>query len=368
MKKTLIALAVLGVASTAMAADVTLYGRIDTGLAYKSVKVDGKDRVNTTEMTSGWSTGSRWGIKGAEDLGNGLKVGFVLESGFTSDDGALNNDGRLFGRESVVYLSGDLGTLYAGRLGSIASDAGSIGLLGNTSVFGNCYGLATAKGSTGSAWARHDNTLAYVTPSYSGLQASFMYSMKSNSVAKDADTGELKDKGTENKGNTNRYAAFGLKYAGGPLTLVLAADYTLKANVAGGADPDDAFTVTAGGNYKFDAATVYAKANYFKDTTDALDTFGLIKDAGLKALKGYGLELGVKVPAAGGNVMAAVGYRDAEEEATNIDCKRYNLGLGYTYAFSKRTNVYGAVGYAQEEVGAKDGDGYQVGIGLVHKF
>lgn len=356
MKKTLIALAVLGVASTAMAADVTLYGRIDNGLAFKSVKVDGADRVNKTEMTSGWSTGSRWGIKGAEDLGNGLKVGFVLESGFTGDNGKSAQDGRLFGRESVVYLSGDFGTLYAGRLGSINSDAGSISLLGNTSVFGNCYGLASAKGSTGSSWGRYDNTLAYVTPSYSGVQASVMYSMKADDV---------KGSGTENKANTDRYAAFGLKYAGGPLTLVLAADYTIKGH-APGVDVDDAFTITAGGNYKFDGATVYAKANYFKDATAYADEFDIITND--YALKGYGLEIGTKVPVAGGNVMAAIGYRDAEHEASGTDYTRYNLGLGYSYAFSKRTNVYGAIGYAQEEAGNVDGDGYQIGIGLVHKF
>lgn len=360
MKKTLIAVAALGAfAGSAMAADVTLYGRIDTGLAYKSVKVDGKDRVNTSEMTTGWATGSRWGIKGAEDLGNGLKVGFVLESGFTSDNGALNNDGRMFGRESVITLEGGFGKLYAGRLGTLASDAGSMALLGNTSVFGNCYGFATAKGSTGSTWARRDNTIGYVTPNFAGFQASAMYSMKANSVT---DT-----KGVENKHNTERYAALGLKYASGPLTAVMTAEYTLYPHTAGVKDPDDGVSITAGGNYKFDAATVYAKANYFKDMKGTLDSLELYDEKN-EALKGYGLELGVKVPAAGGNVMAAVGYRDAENEATNVDFKRYNVAVGYTYAFSKRTNVYGAIGYAQEEVGANDGDGYQVGIGLVHKF
>ena len=91
MKKSLVALAVLAAACSAQAADIQLYGRVDTGLAYTSTDSDkvGTDAVNSFEMKSGFTTGNRWGIKGGEDLGNGMKVGFVLESGFESDDGTL---------------------------------------------------------------------------------------------------------------------------------------------------------------------------------------------------------------------------------------------------------------------------------------
>lgn len=124
MKKSLIAAALLGTfaASAFAAPSVTLYGRVDTGLAYthKNLDID-TSSTNTVSMESGFSTGNRWGLKGTEDIGN-AKVGFVLESGFNSDDGTSGQNNRLFGREAQVNISGAYGTLYAGRLGSIASD------------------------------------------------------------------------------------------------------------------------------------------------------------------------------------------------------------------------------------------------------
>ena len=83
MKKTLAAVAVLGAfAGSALAADVQLYGIVDTGLAYVHGDADGLgEDFDSFSMESGQGSGSRWGIKGTEDLGNGLTVGFILENG-----------------------------------------------------------------------------------------------------------------------------------------------------------------------------------------------------------------------------------------------------------------------------------------------
>ena len=84
-KKSLIAVAALSaLAGSAMAADVTIYGRIDTGFRYSNVDYDvaGVDDMTKFEMSSGNYTGNRVGIKGSEDLGKGMTVGFVLEKGF----------------------------------------------------------------------------------------------------------------------------------------------------------------------------------------------------------------------------------------------------------------------------------------------
>ena len=123
MKKTLAALAVLGAfAGSAVAADVTLYGLVDYGFNYQHVDADtDADAQDSFRMMSGQNSGSRFGLKGTEDLGNGLTVGFVLENGFNADDGTLGNGGRLFGRESQVYLKGNFGTLSFGRVGQFAS-------------------------------------------------------------------------------------------------------------------------------------------------------------------------------------------------------------------------------------------------------
>lgn len=226
MKKTLVAVALLGAfGGSALAADITLYGRIDTGLAYMDGQAEddwgNKEKVHSAQMTSGFLTGSRWGIKGTEELGNGLKVGFVLENGFSSDDGKLGQGDRLFGREALVSVGGDFGTFYMGRMGSIVSDAGSISILAPTSVFGDAIGNASMKLSTGAGMARHDNVVAYVSPSFGGLDVRAMYSMKSESA----------DAWDENSGDTNRYAAVGLNYQVGPVHLVLAGDYIMYGNL-----------------------------------------------------------------------------------------------------------------------------------------
>lgn len=81
MKKTLAALAVLGAfAGSAAAADVTLYGVVDLGLNYQYSKVGDADAVNTFKEQAGQNSGSRFGLKGTEDLGNGVKVGLFWKT------------------------------------------------------------------------------------------------------------------------------------------------------------------------------------------------------------------------------------------------------------------------------------------------
>ncbi len=75
-------------------------------------------------MKSGGQSGSRFGLKGSEDLGNGMKVGFVLENGFEADAGTMAQGNRLFGRESQVNLSGSFGEISFGRVGQLTSGNG----------------------------------------------------------------------------------------------------------------------------------------------------------------------------------------------------------------------------------------------------
>ena len=370
MKKSLLALALLGAFTASAFAEpsVTLYGRIDTGLVYTHKNLDNTaGSTDTFSMDSGVTTGSRWGLKGSEDIGN-AKVGFVLESGFNSDDGASSDkESRLFGREAQVNVSGAYGTLYAGRFASIASDSGSIGYLTDVSTFPNGFGVVgTQKGSTGSAYARYDNALAYQTPTFGGLQAAAMYSFKANS--------QTDKTSRENSSFADRYAAAGLRYKAGKAAVVLAGDYTLYSNSTH-AGLDNGYSVILGGNYDFGVAKAFAKVTYFDNQVNVLDSFDLISDSRdlkkAEALKGWGAELGTNVPAFGGNFLAAVGYRDAKDvDDGSYKFKRWNAAVGYTYAFSKRTNVYGLAGYAQEKANALDrkASGAQVGFGLVHKF
>lgn len=128
-KKSLIAVAVLGAtAFSVQAADVTMYGKVDTGLQFKTNEVtEGNQTVTDTDtfsMENGLNSASRFGIKGSEDLGNGMKVSFQLENGFKSDSGEFKTEGKLFDRQATVAVSSDFGTLTMGRVGGIGSGAG----------------------------------------------------------------------------------------------------------------------------------------------------------------------------------------------------------------------------------------------------
>ena len=111
-KKSLIAVAVLGAtAFSVQAADVTMYGKVDLGLQYKSSEVTVGDKTmvdeDTFSMENGRNSASRFGIKGSEDLGNGMKVSFQLENGFKADSGEFKTSGKLFDRQATVALSSD---------------------------------------------------------------------------------------------------------------------------------------------------------------------------------------------------------------------------------------------------------------------
>jgi len=114
MKKTLMVAALSGVFATAAHAQssVTLYGLIDAGLTY----TNNQNGSHNFKMTSGAVNGSRWGLRGSEDLGGGLKAIFTLENGFSIANGTLGQQGREFGRQAFVGLSSNqFGTVTLGR-------------------------------------------------------------------------------------------------------------------------------------------------------------------------------------------------------------------------------------------------------------
>lgn len=303
MKKTLAALAVLGAfAGSAAAADVQLYGVVDEGLIYTNNKVTNTKSVDKLELKSGRNLGSRWGLKGSEDLGNGYKVGFKLESGFEADSGTLQEN-RIFRREAGVTLYGPFGSLGLGRFGGIASAAGTYDLIGYVESFdggdNNVWGLASS--------SRYDNVVAYQTPRFAGLQLTAQYSFKTDSAAKnDTTKGFSGDEGTS---AAKRYASIGV--SGDYGAAQFAAGYELTkygANSAGTrevADKDGSFFFV-GGNYNFEVVRVYAEAQYFEglsSTNTAYEEFtagDLLSDG----LKGFGLHLGAKAPIAAGTLTA----------------------------------------------------------------
>ena len=387
MKKTLAAVAVLGAfAGSALAADVQLYGIVDTGLRYMHFDGDsvnaGYDATDSFEMKSGMQSGSRFGFMGTEDLGNGLTVGFILENQFDSDTGALKNEDSFFHREASLFLQGGFGKIAMGRMGSINGGVSSWGKYGMMSAFGTSWDYSAQVGTWAVGGGMWDNMIAYETPDFAGFKVFAQYGM-GNSV---------NDASVENESSSDRYYAIGASYGNGPLNLYLAVDSTNYASWDGktATDTDDSLTVTFGGNYDFEVLKLFAGVQYF-DEAKVSSAFGLLDAAdynnGVKfasKLKGFGVGLSASIPVAGGNVLVGAGYMDAEaadsqDTATsttkNDELTRWVVSAGYDYPLSKRTNVYGILTYAQDSLEYtttatpdQDPTVFAAMVGLRHKF
>ncbi|RKE39018.1 putative porin [Paraburkholderia sp. BL23I1N1] len=133
---------------------VTLYGLLDTGVEFLTHANAKGDRVVRMPAITGVYP-SRWGLKGAEDLGGGLKATFVLESGFGVDNGSSLQGGRLFGRQAWVGLAGRYGTLSFGRQYTMTTWA-----LADNDILGpDIYGIGSLDSYIPNA--RADNSVAY---------------------------------------------------------------------------------------------------------------------------------------------------------------------------------------------------------------
>ena len=383
MKKSLTALAVLGVfAGSAMAADVTLYGAIDTGLEYihnKTTDFAGDSvKEDKFDMQNGWDTPSRWGLKGSEDLGNGYKVSFKLESGFSSDDGTMNQSGRLFGREAGLTLSGPFGSVAFGRFGGISSSAGTYDMLGYVESFdggdGDVWGFAASE--------RYDNMVVYQTPRFAGLQGTVQYSFKTDTKAEEYS-------GAEGTSDAKRYASIGLTGEYGPAQFAVGYELT-KYGVENGTrqlPKDDGHLVFVGGNYDFQVVQIFAEAQYYKgqlaasgfDMTD-IDGMNLSGVEGFEGMKGYGLHFGAVAPVGAGTVTAGLYYVDGsvehQIEGLDVDTTFWGLSARYNYPLSERTGLYVGAGYCQAKFElSAGGESFdlknqttQVYGGLVHTF
>lgn len=314
MKKTLAALAVLGAfAGSAAAADVTLYGVVDLGLNYQYSKVGDADAVNTFKEQAGQNSGSRFGLKGTEDLGNGVKVGFILENGFAADDGTMSQGGRLFGREANLFVTGDFGTLSMGRVGALSAGVGSYNVVYGYTVFGTGWGdTAGAKSLFNlSDRDRMDNTVTYVTPSFAGVKVYAQYSFNRNG-----------QEAAGNERNNDRYAGLGAKYELGAFSTGLVVDTVLNAANTP-ANSEDSLGVTWGASYDFGVAKVYGMAQYGKNenkmggysVTDIKENQTGFAAVDGEGLEGYALTLGATAPVLGGTVYAQANYVDGETSA-----------------------------------------------------
>ncbi|AOK22743.1 porin [Burkholderia ubonensis] len=179
MKKTLIVAALSGVFATVAHAQssVTLYGLIDAGITY----TNNQGGHSAWQQSTGSVNGSRWGLRGAEDLGGGLKAIFTLENGFGINNGTLKQNGREFGRQAFVGLSHSVyGSVTLGRqYDSVVDYLGPLSLTG-TQYGGTQFAHPFDNDNLNNSF-RINNAVKYQSADYNGLKFGALYGFSNSS-------------------------------------------------------------------------------------------------------------------------------------------------------------------------------------------
>jgi GBP family porin len=343
----LIATGALAGAASAQSS-VTLYGIVDIGLQWneQGVNVGSSSAPSYKQedvwgINSGYQSGSRFGLRGSEVLGNGLSAVFTLEGGFDADRGTSGQSNRLFGREAWGGLRAGLGTLALGRIATPSSTTGSFNLW-TVDPFEGTWGLAGIQNTfIASNSTRWDNSVIWASPTWAGFRFAAQYTFSN-------DGQETAPQGT----NTSGYSIGGSwKWS----FLYLAATYDVYqfadagGSRAGAANPDEKL-LQLGAVLDFKFLKLHGA---WADQTNV----GTIQTANFPGwpvsvapYDNRAWMLGVTAPLFGGNVRASYQYSDGDR----VDTVTYRFepdysvwAIGFDYPFSRRTDVY--VGYAQRE-------------------
>jgi general bacterial porin, GBP family len=342
-KKLAIAAAVAATFATASYAQssVTLYGIVDAGFTY-TTNVNGNSNY---ALTSGNLQQSRWGLRGAEDLGGGLKTIFTLESGFNLANGRQGNsvNSSLFSRQAFVGLTQDqYGTLTLGRQYDSVVDY--LGPLMAVGTWGGTYTAHVMDNDNGNATFSLNNAIKYTSPNLSGFQFGGAYAF-SNSAG---------------FANNRAYSA-GMSYANAGLRV--AAAY-LQANGANsltnqnGAVVGDQIAVSQrqrvwGGGVSYTYGPAVGGVVFTQSRQNGLNDALSIRFNNIEANVHYNV-----TPALGLGAMYT--YTNANgsllaNEGGGRTAHWNQFGLQADYALSKRTDVYlegvGVWGAGQAAVG-----------------
>jgi GBP family porin len=364
MKKTLTVAALTGLCATAAHAQssVTLYGLIDASLTYTSnqrVAAGSTTGHSNWQATDGSVNKSRWGLRGAEDLGGGLKAIFTLENGFNVFNGNLGQNGREFGRQAFVGLAGEqLGAVTLGRqYDSMVDYLGPLALTG-TQYGGTEFAHPFDNDNLNNSF-RVNNSVKYQSPNFAGLKFGALYGF-SNQAG-----------GFSN----NRAYSFGASYNYGPLNFA-AAYLQLNNSVTGPAITNTGGAVAgdgpfvanrqrtwgAGLNYIFGPAT----AGFVFTQTRLNQTFAITSTGFTTPIALTGGDFRFNNYEVNGRYLltpalslaGAYTYTDAKYQGVSPKWHQFNLQAAY--ALSKRTDVY-VQGVYQKVNGA---GGLGVGAGI----
>ena len=329
MKKSLIALAVLGAAAGVANAqtNVTIYGVADIGY----VKTTGNS-LNMNENVS-----NRLGFKGTEDLGGGLKATFQVEERFKLYNGKASGRGDFEGATNVG-LSGGFGQVRFGRVNELSTETlrklDPFDQYGVASMFENTFRGNDQEG-------RLSSTVRYDSPNFSGFKFGATYSVKNQNASTIGYNPAYK--AVVNEFALNEGWALSGTYTNGPIYVV--ANY----NVA--VDSNKSYNWNIGGAYAFGPAKISLG---FEETKNKLVAADFDKE------KRYLVGLTYNVGA--GLIKASYNHSN-NFEASNLSAKQW--ALGYTHNLSKRTSVYADYAHLSlKDNGSSNG----VQVGITHKF
>ncbi|SAL11884.1 porin [Caballeronia udeis] len=341
MKKSLLALAALGTFAGAAHAQssVTLYGIVDAGFAYNNNSGGHK----LYETSAGNLQGDRWGLRGTEDLGGGLKALFVLENGFNAFSGKLGQGGDEFGRQAYVGLSSQFGTVTLGRqYDSVVDYTGAFEV---GSQWASFYAAHPGDLDNMNNSNRTNNSIKYASNNYSGFTFGGLYSLG----------------GVAGQFNRNQIFSAGVGYAQGPLQLgagyfnvknpnfsffgnnstssTTGSNMTGSTVYSGYATAKTQQVITAAGAYTFGAATVGATYSntQFKDLGQTGVT-GATGQTTSGSAKFHNAELNFKYQLTPALLLGAA-YDYTKGYGVN-DAKYHQGVIGADYFLSKRTDLY----------------------------
>jgi predicted porin len=358
MKKSLLTLATsVTVASVAHAqSSVTLYGVIDEGINFNNNANGGRQYA----LASGVLMGSRWGIRGVEDLGGGLKAIFALENGFDVNSGKLGQGGLGFGRQAYVGLSSPFGAVTLGRQYDSVVDY--VGQFGAGEQWGGYLTAHPADIDNFNNTERVNNAIKFTSVKYAGLSLGGLYSLG----------------GVSGSFSRNQIWSLGGSYAQGPFS-VGAAYLNIRnpnasfygtgtvANATGGSLAGNNFiptpvysgyasattqqVIAAGGAYTIGPATIGATYSNVK-FMGLNGTVSPLNAAGLSGTVTFNNgELNFKYQLTPALLLgAAYDYTKASSIAGKSGAQYHQGAIGADYFLSARTDVY-ALGVYQKASG-----------------
>ncbi|AFJ85572.1 MULTISPECIES: porin [Burkholderia] len=330
---------------------VTLYGVIDTSVTYVN-HAQGKDNAwMLGNSSAGNLAGSRWGVKGIEDLGGGLKALFQLENGFDPSNGRLGQGNRLFGRQAFVGLTSDqYGTLTFGRQYDPLIDL--VQGITADNYFGSVFATPGDVDNYDNSF-RVDNAVKYTSAVYSGLQFAAMYSF--GGIA-------------GSTGAQQSYSA-AVTYGNGPFSV--AGGYFHATNSAASNGLRNGWTSSSDGTFDGPVNSGYASAHSIGITRIAGQyvagpfTFGVgysnaqyRRDASsvFGSNEHYNTGQGFVNYQATNALLVGLGY-SYTRSGGDTSATYHQVSVGADYNLSKRTDVYLTAAYQHASGQTGDGNG-----------